>query len=145
MIRLAGFQQERGLDAHPDKTSYLVCGTEQYKEKTNKELKEMPLVFGEFPAKRKESDKYLGQILHEDGLEASVKATIKERSGKIKGAIFLTKTVVETYQMQGIGAMAAAKTLWEGAIVPSLLHGAGTWIGSSEETDSQCEELQLLF
>ena len=102
-------------------------------------------MFGEFPAKRKESDKYLGQILHEDGLEASVKATIKERSGKIKGAIFLTKTVVETYQMQGIGAMAAAKTLWEGAIVPSLLHGAGTWIGSSEETDSQCEELQLLF
>ena len=47
--------------------------------------------------------------------------------------------------MQGIGAMAAARTLWEGAIVPSLLHGAGTWICSSEETDSLCEELQLLF
>ena len=105
----------------------------------------MPLVFGDFPAKRKSCDKYLGQILHEDGLEASVKETIKERTGKIKGAIFLTKTIVETYQMQGIGAMAAAKTLWEGAIVPSLLHGAGTWLGSSAETDSLCEELQLLF
>ena len=145
MTRLAGLLEERGLDAHPDKTCYLVCGTELYKKKINKQLKDVPLVFGDFPAKRKSSDKYLGQILHEDGLEASVRETIKERTGKIKGAIFLTKTIVETYQMQGIGAMAAAKTLWEGAIVPSLLHGAGTWLGSSAETDSLCEELQLLF
>lgn len=91
----------------------------------------MPLVFGDFPAKRKSCDKYLGQILHEDGLEASVKETIKERTGKIKGAIFLTKTIVETYQMQGIAAMAVAKTLWEGAIVPSLQHGAGPAPGSA--------------
>ena len=140
MIRLAGFLEERGLDAHPEKTSYLVCGTKQYRSNTNKQLKEIPLMFGNFPAKRKISDKYLGQILHEDGLEASVRATIEERTGKIKGAIFLTKSVVETYQMQGIGAMAAAKTLWEGAIVPSLLHGAGTWICSSQETDLLCEE-----
>ena len=39
----------------------------------------------------------------------------------------------------------AAKTLWEGAIVPSLLHSAGTWIGNSKETDTLCEEIQLLF
>ena len=47
--------------------------------------------------------------------------------------------------MQDIGAMAAAKTLSEEAIVPSLLHGADTWICSSQETDLLCEELQLLF
>ena len=64
---------------------------------------------------------------------------------KDQKAIFLTKTIIETYQMQGIGAMVAAKTLWEGAIVPSLLHGAGTWIGSSKETDTVCEELPFLF
>ena len=145
MTRLAGFLKERGLDAHPEKTSYLVCGTQEYKRKTNEQLKMIPLVFGDFLTKRKVSDKYLGQVLHEDGLEASVRATIQERTGKIKGAIFLTKSIIETYQMQGIGAMAAARTLWEGAIVRILLHGAGTWICSSEETDSLCEELQLLF
>ena len=64
----------------------------------------MPLMFGEFLANRKKSDKYLGQTIHEDGLEASVEATIKERTGKIKGAIYLTKSVIETYQMQGVGA-----------------------------------------
>jgi hypothetical protein len=47
--------------------------------------------------------------------------------------------------MQGVGGLMAAKILWEGAIVPSLLHGAGTWVGSSEETDALCEELQLTY
>ena len=39
----------------------------------------------------------------------------------------------------------AARTLWERAIVPSLLHGAGTWVGSTDDTDKLFEELQLLF
>ena len=30
-------------------------------------------------------------------------------------------------------------------IMPSLLHGAGTLVCSSKETDTLCEELQLLF
>ena len=43
-----------------------------------------------------------------------MEATIKERAGKIKGAIYLTAQIVESFQM-------------EGAIVPSLLSGASTW------------------
>ena len=124
---------------------FIVTGTKYFKTETNKELEVTPLMFGEFPANRKKGDKYLGQISHEDGLEASVEATIKERTGKIKGAIFLTKTIIETFQMQGIGALMAAKTLWEGAIVLSVLVGAGTWVGSSVATDLLCQELQLLF
>ena len=107
MTRLAAMLTERGLEAHKDKTCYLVCGSKKYKEKTNEQLKMMPLMFGDFIAKRKESDKYLGQLIHEEGLEASVEATIKERTGKIKGAIYLTKTIIDTYQMQGIGGLMA--------------------------------------
>ena len=145
MTRLSAMLVERGLEAHRDKTSYLVCGSKEYKKKTEEQLLLMPLRFGEFNVKRKSSDKYLGQIIHEGGLTESVEATIKERTGKIKGAIYLTKTIIETYEMQGVGCMMAARTLWERAIVPSLLHGAGTWVGSTEETDKLCEELQLLF
>ena len=145
MTRLAAMLNERGLEAHRDKTSYLVCGSEAFKKKTEESLMLTPLVFGDFTVKRKISDKYLGQIIHEGGLKESVRGTIKERTGKIKGAIYLTKSVIETYQMQEIGGMMAARTLWEGAIVPSLLHGAGTWVGSDKDTDLMCEELQLLF
>ena len=36
-------------------------------------------------------------------------------------------------------------TLMAFKIMPSLLHGAGTLVCSSKETDTLCEELQLLF
>ena len=75
------------MEAHKEKTCYFVFGSKEYKTRTNKQLKVMPLMFGEFLANRTESDKYLGQIIHEDGLKASVEATIKERIGKIKGVI----------------------------------------------------------
>ena len=31
--------------------------------------------------------------------------------------------------MRAMGGLMAAKYVWEGAIVPSLLSGAGTWVG----------------
>ena len=98
-------------------------GSPEYKIQTAKELEVIPLTFGHFKVKQKVQDKYLGQVLHEEGLAKSVEATIKDRWGKIKGAIYLTKQVIDTVQMQAIGGMMAAKQLWEQAIVPSLLSG----------------------
>ena len=39
----------------------------------------------------------------------------------------------------------AAKILWESAIVPSLLSGAGTWVGITNKEEVKCEELQELY
>ena len=47
--------------------------------------------------------------------------------------------------MQAIGEMMAAWELWEPAFVPSLLSGAGTWIGSTRKEEEQCDKLQNLF
>ena len=47
--------------------------------------------------------------------------------------------------MQTVGSMMAAKQLWEQAIVPSLLSGAGTWVSITPEAEAMCEELQELF
>ena len=145
MTRLAAMLEERGLEAHKDKTGYLVFGSKDFRMKTEQELKILPLTLGGFQVKQKIQDKYLGQVLHQDGLAMSVVATIQERVGKIKGAIYQTKQIIETIQMQAIGGMMAAKQLWEGAIVPSLLNGAGTWIGITKEGEAMCEEIQELF
>ena len=88
MTRLAAMLGERKLEAHREKTGYLVCGTKGFKEKVGKELEMMPLTFGDFEVKRKVCDKYLGQVIHQDGLASSVGATIQERLGKVKGAIY---------------------------------------------------------
>ena len=59
-----------------------------------------PIMFGSFVMDRKKEDKYLGQVLHEDGL-----------------------AVIEEFSMQTMGGMMAAKTLLERALLPSLLSG----------------------
>ena len=145
MTRLAALLAARGLEAHSEKTSYIVCGSRMFKEKVCKELEMNPLKFGNFEVQRKDSDRYLGQVLHQDGLEMCVEATIKERLAKVKGAIYTAASLLETYQMQAIGGMMATKYIWEGAIVPSLLAGAGTWMGCNAKEEEMCEEVQELY
>ena len=85
-IRLATMLEDKGLEAHPDKTSYIVCGSKRFKEKAKDDIQNNPLMFGNFEVKEREGDKYLGQMLHGNGLEESALATVKERAGRIKGA-----------------------------------------------------------
>ena len=39
---------ERGLEAHKEKTCYLVCGSKELKARTNKQLKVMHVMIGKF-------------------------------------------------------------------------------------------------
>ena len=83
-IKVSQMFKDKGLEAHPDKTCFVVFGSSTYKETINRQLEANPLYFGDFPVKRKDSEKYLGQIIHSGGLRASCAATISDREGKIK-------------------------------------------------------------
>ena len=89
----------------------------------------------------------LGQVLHGDVLDQSAEATVKERSGRIKGATMEIKGIIEEFAMQAIGGMIAAWELWEKAMVPSLLSGAGTWFGpkGGKLAIDMCENLQNFY
>ena len=104
-IKIAKMLEDKGLEAHPDKTSYIVCGPPEFKQKVKEDMQKNPLVFGNFEVKEKESDKYLGQVLHGGGLSESALATVKERAGRIKGATFEIKSIIEEFQMQTLGGM----------------------------------------
>ena len=144
-IKMDQLFREKGLDAHPDKTGYIVFGSNRYKEEVANQLENCELSLGNFSVKRKEFDRYLGQILHTDGVRASVEATIAEREGKLKGTVFEVKSIIEDFKMQALGGMMAAWELWEKAMVPSLLSGAGTWVGATDNEYSRCDKLQELF
>ena len=110
-----------------------------------KDLSRNPLMFGQFTIKQKESDKYLGQVLRGGGLEESAAATVRERLGRIKGATMEIKSIVEEFQMPAVGGMMAAWELWEKALIPNLLSGAGTWLGDCREAIKLCDNLQNFF
>ena len=76
--------------------------------------------------------------MHGDGNRASVGATIGEREGKIK-------SIIDDFHMPAVGGMMSALELWEKAMVPSLLSGAGTWAGATAEEYDRCDKLQDMF
>ena len=46
--------------------------------------------------------------------------------------------------MQSFGGLMAARELWEKALEPSLLSGAGTWLGECKEAVELCDQIQNL-
>ena len=47
--------------------------------------------------------------------------------------------------MQAMGGLVAAWELWERALIPSLLAGAGTWLGDISETVKLCNSIQNYY
>ena len=51
--KLAVMFEENGLEAHPDKTCFIVCGSRRFKEKVEHDLKRNPLMFDSFLSSKK--------------------------------------------------------------------------------------------
>ena len=92
----------------------------------------------------KSSEKYLGQTI-QSNLSVSAFETVKQREGKLKGAAMEVKAIIEDYEMKAIGGLAAAWELWERALLPSLLSGAGTWLGKIDNTVKRCNQIQNFY
>ena len=114
-------------------------------ESMEKDLMMMPLMFDNFKMQRKTEGKYLGHILHEDGLSASVEASVKDRTGRFKGATFEVRSIEEDFAMQTLGGMEVAKILLERALLPSLLYGASSWLGIDKKTEDKCDDLIFMY
>ena len=140
-IKMSSMLKNKGLEAHLDKTCFIVCGSKKYKEKVLKDLDRNILTFGDFQVKQRDSDRYLGQVLHGGGLDRCAEATVQDRTGRIKGAATEIKSIIEEFQMQTFGGLMAAWELWEKALVPSLLSGAGTWVGGDKTAATMCDNL----
>ena len=132
------------LDAHPDKSGYLLLGTQTYTDCMKQEIEQDPIYFNKFNLKLKTEEKYLGQII-KSTLSSSALATAQDRAGKIKGAAIEIKQIIEDFEMQALGGLAAAWDLWERALIPSLLSGCGTWLGDIEEAVKLCTSLQEFY
>jgi hypothetical protein len=88
------------LEMHGDKTGYLVIGDKRDTAIIKEDICKNHIHFGNFIKKEKKQDKWLGDQFCEEGLSHSVAATIKDRSGGTKDAIFELKGILEDYRMQ---------------------------------------------
>ena len=144
-IKLDCLMDTKQLTLHPDKTGFIILGKGQAKQKMEQEVDEYPIMCGTFKTTRKIKDKWLGDTFHEDGLSASVNATILERTPRVKAAMFEIKGIIEDFRSQCIGGTMGALDLWELSVLPMLLNNAGTWTEISDDSIELLEELQNMF
>ena len=102
-------------------------------------------MLGEITMKEKQNEAYLGDVLCGIGLTASIQATIKDRTPRVKGSIYELRALIEDFRMQAVGGMMAAIDLYESCIVPSLLTNCGTWTEMTEKEENLLEEIQNMF
>ena len=100
---------------------------------------------GEFETKKVESDKWLGQVMSANGLADSVTKTIEAKKPKIKAACIEIIQIIQDWRVQVVGGMDSALLMWEACCVPSLLTGAGTWVGITPAAERRLEALQHWF
>ena len=144
-LKLERMVKEMCLEIHPSKSNYLVIGHPQFKEQVEEETKEDPIMFGEIELKRASCVTYLGDEIHEDGLAASVEATILARRGKVRGAVFGLVSLWGDYRAQVVGGVLGAIKLYEACVVSSLLNNCSTWLGIKEEQYKLLDSYQYEF
>ena len=69
--------------------------------------------------KRKISEKYLGDFIHQGGVADSVEATVKERCGKMFAAHTEIKAIVEECRSTTLGGLKVGTDIWETAYNPT--------------------------
>jgi hypothetical protein len=144
-IKVAAVMRSKQLCLNVDKTGYIIFGKEKDVEEVRKEIVREPIGCCDFITKEKVCDKWLGDLFHQDGLAASVLATVKEREAKIKGACYEVAAIVEDWRAQCLGGFRCAIDLFQLAILPSLLYNSETWVEIPSEAEDILENLQLFF
>lgn len=95
--------------------------------------------------KEKQEDKWLGQMMSSAGLADSVAKTMSDKESKIRGACLEISIIINDWQARDLGGMETALMLWETCCVPSLLHGAGTWMEISKASEKRLNSIQVWF
>ena len=137
--------KQRGLSLNKKKSVCIIIGSKKQKEIASKKLETNPLMCGDFQTKEKVEDKWLGQIISSSGLAESVAQTVASKENKIKGACLEIAIIVNDWRAQVVGGFETALMLWEACCIPSMLHGAGTWVQINTATENRLNALQNWF
>ena len=104
-VKVVAVMRSKQLHLNPDKTGYIIFGKKKEVDELRREIEMVPIMCGDFVTKEKVSDKWLGDMFHQDGLAASVSATIEDREPKVKGAMYEAAAMVEDWRSQCNGGV----------------------------------------
>ena len=131
---------QKKLKSNLTKSRYVLLGSEEFKERTRREAKENPVMMGSHIMEESPEEKYLGDMVHTDGLAASILSTVNKRLSVLIGKINVIMNLAEHPQMYGLQNSMCARTLYESEIVTSLLNNSASWIGLTDKIIDTLQE-----
>ena len=70
---------KKKLKSNLDKSRYVLLGSAEFKAKTRLEAQHNPVMMGNHIMEESPEEKYLGDMIHTDGLAASILSTVNKR------------------------------------------------------------------
>ena len=144
-IKMERLMETKLLDFNLDKSGAIVFGSKKAKGKIECEMRQFPLTLCGKKMKLFEQEKYLGETISSEGLEASVWATIYRRKGLAIASIFDIRSIVEDCRSSVIGGILTGLEIWELAVIPFLLNNCETWSNMSNKAMTELEKIQETF
>ena len=86
--KMALISNSKQLEMHSSKTVLVSFGSKKQQKTIEEEIRSNPVYFNDFVAKKNASKNWLGDKMHEGGLEKSVEDTVNGRQGVASAAIF---------------------------------------------------------
>ena len=133
------------LSVNYSKSKNLIIGSKKFRQKTLKELQSSPILMGGQVLEHASKEKYLGDIIDEEGCEASITATIKERINKLFSRCEDIVKISEHPMMASLGNARTPFKLFEAEVIPALLFNAESWIGFNEKHSKLLQDFQDRF
>ena len=142
--RFESLAKTKLLSYNLSKSSIVIMGPKKAREALVKEFNENPSkLYGE-PLKVAKQESYLGDELG-ISVSESVTLTINKRLGLAKKAIFELKNVIEDCRSKIPGGIKTGLQIYEGCIIPFLLHNSSTWMEIKNSDMQRLVKLQNLF
>ena len=133
------------LSVNYSKSKNLIIGSKKFRQKTLKDLQSNPIVMGGEVLEHASQEKYLGDVIDEEGCEASITATIKGRINKLYSKCEDIVKISENPLMASLGNARTPFKLFESEVIPALLFNAESWIGFNEKHSKLLQDFQDRF
>ena len=135
---------EKTLEFNLSKCSVIIHGSNMTTKMERAVYGDDPVITGPAVTPLFVKDKYLGETLHEKGLNCW-KKKVKSRAGKIRGAVAEVMAVVEDLKACNLQPVLVGLMLWNIVVLPSLLYNSNTWMHMKEKDVGYLESFQYEF
>lgn len=135
------------VKVHPQKTKILVVGEKRWKEETLKDLETNPVMIAGEKVEMSDSERYLGMMINENGLKATVEQQMKFRISECNAKISQIMILLEKPTMLSFGYLAGLRTLFDSVMSATALYSSSCWAGMTAKDYEWIdkEQKRLLF